>query len=79
MKYRKKPVVIEAVQYQGCTTEIPYEFGTAITRSIEGGSCFIETLEGTHECRVGDYIIKGVKGEFYPCKPDIFAATYEVA
>ena len=77
--YRKKPVVIEAVQYTGDTTLLPYEFGTAISRSVAGGSCFIDTLEGTHECRVGDWIIKGIKGEFYPCKPDIFEATYEPA
>jgi len=39
----------------------------------------IVTLEGTHQCRIGDYIIQGIKGELYPCKPDIFAATYEEA
>lgn len=78
-KYRKKPVVIEAVQYDGTTGHLPYEMGTAISRSTEGGSCFITTLEGEMECRVDDWIIKGVKGEFYPCKPDIFAATYELA
>ena len=76
-KFRKKPVVIEAVQYHGDTTQLPYEFGTDISRSLQGGSCFIDTREGTHECRPGDWIIRGVKGEHYPCKPDIFAATYE--
>lgn len=70
-------MVIEAVQYDGNTENLPYAFGAAITRSIAGGSCFIETLEGVHECRVGDFIILGVKGEAYPCKPDIFALTYE--
>ena len=40
---------------------------------------YIDTLEGTHHASVGDYIIKGVHGEFYPCKPDIFAKTYEIA
>jgi hypothetical protein len=78
-RYRKRPVVIEAVQYDGDTTALPYDMGTAIVRSVAGGSCFIDTLEGSMECRVGDWIIRGVKGEFYPCKPDIFAATYEPA
>jgi hypothetical protein len=78
-KFRKKPVVIEAVQYHGDTTDLPYDMGTAISRSYRGGSCFITTLEGEHECRPGDWIIRGVKGEFYPCKPDIFALTYEPA
>jgi hypothetical protein len=76
-QYRKRPVVIDAMQYEGDTRELPYEFGTAISRSYTGGSCFISTLEGEMECRPGDWIIKGVKGEFYPCKPDIFEATYE--
>lgn len=79
MKFRKKPVVIEAVQYDGHTVHLPYEMGTAITRSKEGGSCFIDTKEGTMECRPNDWIIRGIKGELYPCKPDIFAATYEPA
>ena len=78
-KYRKKPVVIDAVQYDGDTGHLPYEFGHEITRSTVGGSCFISTLEGEMECRVGDWIIRGVKGEHYPCKPDIFAATYDPA
>jgi hypothetical protein len=78
-KFRKKPVVIEAVQYTGDTTKLPYDIGTAITRSKKGGSCFIDTLEGTLECGVGDWIIRGVKGEFYPCKDEIFKMTYEPA
>ncbi|BAU40129.1 hypothetical protein [Ralstonia phage RSP15] len=86
MRYRKKPVEIEAVKYNGDTTELPYEFGAAITRSvpmnarsIDAGACYINTLEGEMRCRVGDYIIKGVKGEFYPCRWDVFEATYEEA
>ena len=75
--FRKKPVVIEAVQYLGDTTELPYEMGVTITHSLKGGSCFLHTLEGEMECQVADWIIKGVKGELYPCKPDIFAMTYE--
>jgi hypothetical protein len=77
--FRKKPVIIEAIQHQGDTTQLPYEFGTAITRSNSGGSCFIQTLEGEMECRNGDWLIKGVNGEIYPCKPDIFEKTYEAA
>jgi hypothetical protein len=76
-KFRKKPVVIEAVQYHGNVFALPDEFHGAIILFRDGGSCFIETLEGMHECRVNDWIIKGVAGEYYPCKPDIFEATYE--
>lgn len=77
-KFRKKPVVIEAVQFNGGMLAIldagfP-DFGGYPNRP---GSLLIPTLEGDHECRPGDWIIKGVKGEFYPCKPDIFDATYE--
>ena len=77
MKYRKKPVVIEAF----CWTvdEVPQWWVDAkgITVQPATGSAFIPTLEGTHEARSGDYIIQGVQGELYPCKPDIFKATYE--
>ena len=77
MKFRKKPVVIEAFKYQ--TDIVPEWFRNAngITVNVQTGSCFIPTLEGTHEAKVGDYIIQGVKGELYPCKPDIFDMTYE--
>lgn len=74
-KYRKKPVVIEAVQFNGKNyMEILFFVGKLKT----GGGIRIETLEGTMEASAGDWIIKGVKGEFYPCKPDIFEATYEL-
>lgn len=82
-RYRKKPVVIEAIPYDGtnhreislftgilCLPTFDKDIGTPIT---------IPTLEGEHIASVGDMIIKGVKGEFYPCKPDIFAETYEPA
>ena len=80
-KYRKKPVVIEAVQWNGPEDRHPavctalhnpitrYPFG--VTRP------HIHTLEGVHRVSPGDWIIRGVKGEFYPCKPDIFEITYE--
>jgi hypothetical protein len=87
-KYRKKPVVIEAMQF---TTN--NEAGTptmdAIVNWINQGKekpiarhnrtdILIKTLEGTMTATVGDFIIQGVNGEFYPCKPDIFEKTYEV-
>lgn len=84
--YRKKPVQIEAVQFDGSSTgamEIAlwmetgeYHRSPIRTRDI-GSTITIPTLEGDHTASAGDYIIKGVKGEFYPCKPDIFALTYE--
>ena len=81
MKYRKKPVEIEAVQWDGTAyswNEIR-EMGLEDWKPGEIGSdtFAIETLEGDHLCRKGDYVIKGVKGEFYPCKPDSFKMTYE--
>lgn len=75
MKYRKKPVVIEAIQWNGDN------FGEVamFCKKIKVAYTHIETLEGDMLASKGDYIIKGVKGEFYPCKPDIFEATYEKA
>lgn len=86
-KFRKKPVVIEAFQWTGDEgqTEDPEWIINALT---DGGAWFnnrgtpqvnieIATLEGNHIANRGDYIIQGIKGELYPCKPDIFAATYE--
>lgn len=80
-KYRKKPVVIEAVQYdleESNRSEIIQFIGAEeysedlIEEGIE-----IKTLEGKMKVSPGDFVIKGIKGEFYPCKPDIFEATYE--
>lgn len=77
-EYRKKPVVIEAVQWTGENMgDILGFFGGCALR--EDQDIIINTLEGEMRARPGDWIIKGVKGEFYPCKPDIFAATYEAA
>ncbi|MBG9944667.1 hypothetical protein ABE237_00690 [Brevibacillus formosus] len=78
-KYRKKPVVIEAKQYKGLSNYIEIcEFvGKPLDSEYNGEIVVIETLEGTMRANAGDYIIKGVKGEFYPCKPDIFEATYD--
>lgn len=77
-KYRKKPVVIEAVQWTGDNLVEVSQFIMA-HGSYNGISKIIkiETLEGTMMANIGDYIIKGIKGEFYPCKPDIFEQTYE--
>lgn len=78
-KYRKKPVVIDAVQFR--SGEQPHEFAGDViagrVRYPEDGTMLIDTLEGTMIANSGDWIIRGVKGELYPCKPDIFAATYE--
>ncbi len=82
MRYRKRPVVIEAVQWTGENTNEIYKFaGKAVSAEVyksDGKLLAIETLEGTMYAPVGDYIIKGVDGEFYPCKPDIFEKTYEI-
>jgi len=87
--FRKRPVVIEAVQYPcehpslkrcDCDPHWPHADGPSPPQSCsECGHVFIETLEGRMRVSHGDWIIRGVQGEFYPCKPDIFAATYEPA
>lgn len=75
-RYRKKPVEVEAIKFN--TVDDVYSFvGDNMTQPV-GGKVGIITLEGVMWATPGDYIIKGVKGEFYPCKPDIFEATYEV-
>jgi hypothetical protein len=88
MKYRKKPVVIEAFQYDGDFVDRngkPYvpdwafsAFNDGILYYENDGELWIKTLEGDHHASVGDFIIQGVHGELYPCKPDIFAKTYEL-
>lgn len=81
-KYRKKPVIVEAKQL---TEENMVEIkewcgGELIPNSrTEGYDLFINTLEGLMHADINDYIIRGVEGEFYPCKPDIFEKTYEEA
>jgi hypothetical protein len=81
--YRKKPVVIEAFQIEGDGQSMSSEMHGLIKNSDRqilvwpDGSISIETLEGSMSANPGDWIIRGVKGEFYPCKPDIFAATYD--
>lgn len=94
MKYRKKPVVIEAYYYDHELLGIePKRMETKwLAEAFELGvlyfkrpslvlpyELYVKTLEGEMKVSVGDYIIKGVKGELYPCKPDIFEATYDPA
>lgn len=78
MKFRKKPVVVNAVQITERWFEGPYEehiVGIIINPMTK--TCSIPTLEGVMTGNLGDWIIKGVNGEYYPCKPDIFEKTYE--
>jgi len=92
MKYRKKPVIIDAVQWTGKNRREMFDFLTQDTFKNEtmeisdkhfyidrhnDGGLVIKTLEGEHLATIGDYIIRGVQGEYYPCKEDIFLQTYE--
>lgn len=79
-KYRKKPVVIEATQWLGQMQEVIALVGHDLPTAGHphpSGALAIETLEGTMVVNPNDWIIKGVNGEIYPCKPDIFEKTYE--
>jgi hypothetical protein len=85
--FRKKPVEIEAIQFTRENGPELAAWSGGKWRSLYGrgdrgediSHVIIPTLEGDHRADLGDFIIKGVKGEFYPCKPDIFAATYDPA
>lgn len=93
MKYKKKPIIIEAFKYDGDLkgSDGEYYVPDWAVKAFEEGSMrygaikldeqpselFIDTLEGTHHVSVGDYVIQGVQGELYPCKSDIFEKTYE--
>lgn len=86
MKYRKKPVVIEALLWTGENLKECVEFlgsdyiGSSLERRIDGRcEIKIKTLEGQHIATRGDYLIRGISGEHYPCKPDIFEKTYDLA
>jgi hypothetical protein len=81
MKFRKKPVVIDAFQWvpNGPVDAVPLWFTSRSCWDITAGVLTIRTLEGDMTVGAGDWIIRGVKGELYPCKPDIFAATYDPA
>jgi hypothetical protein len=79
--YQKKPVQVEALQWTGKNRREIFDFCTQsyFNTDFETGNLklLVQTLEGNMEASVGDYIIKGIQGEFYPCKPDIFLLTYD--
>ena len=82
-KFRKKPVVIEAMQFTEETKDQVFNFVTCNKKpeTMNNGESrmWVQTLEGDMLVSIGDWVIKGIQGEFYPCKPDIFDATYEPA
>ena len=75
--YRKKPVLINATQWH-CGDPLPDGCAYGNGDNFDLSYCFISTLEGVMRVSDGDYVITGIKGEKYPCKPDIFDATYEL-
>lgn len=84
MKFVKKPIIIDAVQFDGTSeslVKMSQEMHMPIERYVYSlgkyGTIIIPTLEGNHIATVGDWIIRGIVGEFYPCKPDIFQKTYD--
>ena len=80
-KYRKKPIIIESIQWKGFNTESVHKFCSSIEcqrEDLEDIHLIVPTLEGNMRVNYCDYIIKGVNGEFYPCKPDIFEKTYDI-
>ena len=81
MKFRKKPVVIDAERFDGSEQSrariFDWSGGQIDVSTNEQNQMTIATLEGDHKANLGDWIIRGVKGEYYPCKPDIFEATYD--
>ena len=76
MKYRKKPVEVEAFRF-GYDDEPGWFLNSGMVKDIQNEYCIICTLEGDMRGNRGDYIIKGLRGELYPCKPDIFEKSYE--
>jgi hypothetical protein len=79
MKFRKRPVVIDAVQWTGDNLETLAREFVEMSYTYLGSVLKVCTLEGDHVASPGDWIIRGIAGEFYPCKPEIFAVTYEPA
>lgn len=77
MRYAKKPVIIEAIQWTGENRDEIFQFAGRNASLGDATGMIIKTLEGEHKASEGDFIIKGIAGEFYPCKPDIFKATYQ--
>lgn len=76
--YRKKPVVISAIKYQKAEIGAALDFCKDMVYNSDDNEYYISTLEGMMKVSEGDYIICGVNGEYYPCKPDIFEKTYEL-
>jgi hypothetical protein len=78
-KFRNKPVVIEAVKFRAGEQDAAFDedVRAGVVRFPEDGTMLIHKQEGDMVARPGDWVIRGVKGELYPCKPDSFAATYE--
>ena len=88
--YRKKPIIIEAIKWTGLNVEEVKQFckdnaklcindsSWKVNVAAPKAELTIKTLEGDMKASIGDYIIKGINGEFYPCKPDIFEKTYEI-
>lgn len=83
MLYRKKPVVVQAMQFTNESKDMVYHWAREFQMNIQPSwkdkspCLLIPTLEGEMTALIGDWVIKGVNGEFYPCKPDIFEKTYE--
>ena len=78
--YRKKPVVIQAIQFTGENTQEVLDLVPEARMILDENKEYqlvIDTLEGRMTVSGGDYVIRGIQGEFYPCKPDVFEATYE--
>lgn len=76
-RYRKRPVVIDAVEWTGANLDEVKAFAGDAVEYVPRHGLIVHTLEGDFDAALGDMIIRGVKGEFYPCKPDIFELTYE--
>ena len=76
-QYRKKPIIVEAIQYDGTNQKEIYVFAKGYAFIKPSGQLVIHTLEGEMLVSISDYVIKGVNGEFYPCKPDIFNKSYD--
>lgn len=76
--YRKKPVVIQALEWTGDNQIEMLRFVNTRSAYFDFDDLIIETLEGNHKANIGDYVIRGVANEYYPCRPDIFNATYEL-
>lgn len=76
MKYVKKPIPVEAIQWTGSNVDEINDFISSGEYAIRGGSLYIQTLEGEMLCPISSYVIKGVDGEFYACREDIFNKTY---